>query len=228
MSVRARWLEMTGTALTGLRRSTRPRPRLRYDQEWRPPDCGERYHEAITWVGEVPVAIRGVGDQRRFADRLPTLLTDPDWPEQCARCDYLFHIRDAWQDVLEPLYTDGGRVYLLSNEHNPPHAPPAPDGSIWDGWWLPREWHGPDRRTLVIRCPGGELFMPDRPVTADVSYKLYGPRQRVYSAAFTYRWQRDGDPRSGRVTVHPEFEVGQPGRPGHWYGRLIDGEFRPG
>lgn len=148
MGVTCFWLEETGTAQVGLRRYSRI--------SGCPEDGGRNYHAAVVMLGTAPIA--RMDDDGYTCWDTPEFAypghDDPRWPAACG-CGYAFSATDplgAFQDWYEPLYRRAG-----TGEETTLRA--APDGAMWDAWWYP--WKGPDGRSVMVMCPGGEQWAID-------------------------------------------------------------------
>lgn len=150
------WLEPTDRAEVGLRRfsnvSGTPCPLM----------PGKfSYHQAMLILGDAPLLSYPGRDAIPSARRghyyelpggafgVPDFAwpprDDPRWPAACT-CGREFAPEDAYQDWHEALYrrADNGETVTLRD---------APDGAMWDAYWMPRK--GPDGRSLMVKCPGG-------------------------------------------------------------------------
>jgi hypothetical protein len=151
MTITCFWMESTDTARVGLRRyapssgSGRPCPQ----------PAG--YHDWIVYLGEAPLPQVREEDGRIHYARPEYAYPgrdDPRWPVACP-CGYAFGPDDQWQEWSEALYrrADTGELVTIRG---------APDGAMWDAWWMPDWSHrGPDGRCLVVKCPGGHDWMVD-------------------------------------------------------------------
>jgi hypothetical protein len=149
MTVTCFWLEPTDRARVGLRRyvssssgKTCPLP--------------HGYHDWTVYLGETPIPRIQEGGRPHWG---PVEFAypgrdDPRWPAACP-CGYVFEPDDQWQEWDAPLYrrADTGDLTPLRE---------APDGAMWDAWWMP-EWshRGPDGLCLVVKCPGGHDWIID-------------------------------------------------------------------
>ena len=142
MGVTCFWVEETGTARVGLRRYSKGGGCRE--------EGGRNFHAAILWLDTAPlgkVTEDGITHWGEPSFTYPDH-ADPRWPAACG-CGFAFPASDGpgrLQNWDEPLYrrTDTGELTTLRN---------APDGAMWDAWWLP--WKGPDGRSLEVICPGG-------------------------------------------------------------------------
>ena len=182
------WLEPTGQVAVGLRRYHTGGGFT----------CGDGYHEATVFYGVEPAVWHDRDEWGRTLAARPTVdHGDPRWPTNCARgCGYQFSDGDMWQEWQEQLYrrTDTGEAVTLRNRaaDDPGDGPAsAPPGAMWDAWWMPEAWHGPDGVALMVRLPDGHDWHVDGEAS---NCTRRGDR--------THRcWIRHGDPRTGRVTV---------------------------
>lgn len=78
---------------------------------------------------------------------------DPRWPRACP-CGYQFQEDDEWQEDSRPLYGRQENGIPLSIRDDIP-------GMMYDAWWLPFGWAGPDGLHLCVVCPGGHLWHID-------------------------------------------------------------------
>ncbi len=78
---------------------------------------------------------------------------DSRWPDRC-ECGRVFLPTDEWQIFTDTIYrrVDTGEEMSLRT---------APPGAMWDAWWHPDYWKGPDGRSLVVMCPGGSEWNID-------------------------------------------------------------------
>lgn len=102
---------------------------------------------------------------------------DQRWPAKCEGCEYRFVPEDSWQVFDEQIYVDKatGREYSIRD--------PIP-GMMWDAFWGPQDWSGPDGRSLVIVCPDGHQWMVDGRAS-----NCTMPDDNVHRC-----WTRQGDP----------------------------------
>lgn len=210
------WLESTGTAALGLRRYA-----YAGGSGSAIHDCAAGNHEAFAWRGlTVPERFETRGDGTRLHTVPdPVDRDDQAWPRACGRCGHPFAGTDRWQEWAETLYrrADGALVMLHTGLPGPPGAQPAHaagPGAMWDGWWLPEDWRGPDGIGLIVRCPD-----PAQPARAF-------PHDWTVDAVATGggRWTRTGDPRDpATLTVSPSIAIGHPGSDGYYHGFLQGG-----
>jgi hypothetical protein len=144
MTVACFWLAETGSARVGLRRyssSECPRP--------------GGYHDWTVYLGEAPLPRVLDGARSHWGRALYDYpgRYDPRWPASCP-CGYQLSRDDHWQEWQEALYQRGDAGELTTIQD-------APDGAMWDAWWMPEEFRGPDGRSLAVKCPGGHVWMID-------------------------------------------------------------------
>jgi hypothetical protein len=162
--------------------------------------CETGYHSALVFVGQAPAVYRQTEDGRVLDSRAATPHDDPSWPAACG-CGYTFTDADVWQDWQELIYrrADTGAEVTLRHRH-PTDAggpAPAPPGAMWDAWWMPQSWRGPDGIALTVRLPNGRDWMVDAEASnctrkGDRSHKC---------------WVRHGDPRTGTVHVDKDGDT---------------------
>lgn len=146
MTVTCFWLAPAGSARIGLRR---------YNGEGSCPRKPGAYHDWTVFLGEAPLRRVTDGERSHWAKaeyEYPPH-DDPRWPVSCP-CGYQFSPDDEWQQWQEALYrpVPAGELTTIRD---------APDGAMWDAWWMPEPYRGPDGRSLVVKCPGGSEWMID-------------------------------------------------------------------
>lgn len=108
------------------------------------------YHNADFVLGTV----KRTADERKSAvadDEIPH--DDPRWPKKCDHCDYLFAPEDHWQINHIQWYRDfDNKLYVLRE---------MPPGAMWDAYWMPDNWKGPDGRSLHVVLPNGHEWCID-------------------------------------------------------------------
>jgi hypothetical protein len=183
------WLEPTAHVAIGLRRY-----RSANGNGW---TCEDGYHSALVFTGEAEAVYEADREDDRgrlLAGPSQTLHDDPRWPDAC-RCGYRFTDGDHWQDWQELIYQrsdTGDAVTLRSRQPGDNGGPdPAPPGAMWDAWWMPWNWAGPDGIALMVRCPNGKDWHVDGQAS-----NCTMPQDHVHKC-----WVRHGDPRECRVTV---------------------------
>jgi len=144
MTVTVFWLAPTASARVGLRRYSHL-------------DCPRKpgaYHDWTVFLGEAPLP-RVTGERSHWGQAEYDFpgRDDPRWPA-CCPCGYQFAPGDEWQEWQEALYrrADNGELATIRD---------APDGAMWDAWWMPEPYRGADGRCLVVKCPGGAEWMID-------------------------------------------------------------------
>lgn len=222
-ATRTVWLERTDRVAVGLRRY-RSGDGL---------DCPSGYHSALAYIGEAEATWRDTDHGRVLDESGPsTPHDDARWPTHCGLgCGYQFADDDHWQDWQEPIYlrTDtceqvtirGGGLYDRRDvtSTGPAGAPP---GAMWDAWWMPDRWRGPDGIALTVRCPNGHDWLVDSEASnctrkGDRSHKC---------------WVRHGDPRTGTVHVDKDGDTCAAGagsiQAGDYHGFLHNGVLTAG
>lgn len=116
---------------------------------------------------------------------------DPRWPTVCPGCGAAFADTDRWQVFVDALYkrTDTGETVVFRE---------AQPGAMWDAWWMPDNYRGPDGLALVLKLPGGHTWMIDG------------------ASSSGGKWTRSGTP--PKITASPSILV-----PGSYHGWLRDG-----
>jgi hypothetical protein len=149
MTVTCFWLEETGQVRVGLRR-------YRSGEASCPLPQG--YHDAVTMTGTVPLRwqaerpdathwFAGRDGRHGVPDYQWPAHDDRRWAAACA-CGEPFRESDEWQEWSEALYLRAGTSEVMTLRD-------APDGAMWEAWWMPDAWKGPDGRSLMVKCPGG-------------------------------------------------------------------------
>lgn len=180
------WLEATDTVAVGLRRYSRAE-----SSGW---TCADGYHSVLVFTAEAP-ARRVERDGYVSLDKQPeTPHDDPAWPTSC-RCGYVFAEDDERQDWQELIYrrADTGELVSLRSHNADTTGAPATarPGAMWDAWWMPESWRGPDGIALMVRCPNGHDWHVDGRAS-----NCTLPEDRVHKC-----WVRHGDPRTAPVSV---------------------------
>lgn len=168
------WLEPNGLVEVGLRRYV-----SEHGGGW---TCAEGWHDALVITDTAPAVLDDDGFLR--GPRPETDHSDPRWPTHCQRgCGYAFTEDDRWQDWTERQYvrTDTGEATTLRK---------AAPGSMWDAFWLPADFHGPDGIALMVKCPNGHDWAVDSQAS---NCTRKGEKHHC--------WVRHGDPRECKVTV---------------------------
>lgn len=214
------WLEPTDRVAVGLRRYAR------HGQGSSPErfTCAGGYHSALVFTGEADAVFDDRDGRRVLAEQPEVPHDDPLWPTHCD-CGYHFTEDDHWQGWQEQIYrrTDTGERYTLRGQQpsDVGGLPGAPPGAMWDAWWMPRSWAGPDGVCLMVRLPNGR----DWHVDAEASNCTRpGEPHRC--------WVRHGDPRTDRVTVDKNGDTCAAGAgsilAGDYHGFLRDGVLTAG
>ena len=231
MNIKCFYLEPTDTMRVWLRRYRSA------DPETKPCPLPEKYHQAMTLIGDRAEKKDADGyvesiSQEVYAD-------DPRWPVKC-ECGYEFGplAPDEFQVFSRSLYrrTDTGEIMTLED---------APAGAIWNAWWqFNRQTDG---QSLNCICPGGHHWNIDGRagncdspcVNCGQPYHAHtwankgqneGPNQcKNYQDARPHQcWIRHGTP--PKLTVDKNGVTCGAGAgsilaPG-WHGFLTDGELR--
>lgn len=183
------WLEPTNRIVTGLRRYA-DRNRGGGPAEF---TCAAGYHSALVFTGEDDAVFTESDTHRVLAVPPAIRHDDPRWPTQCA-CGYAFTEDDHWQEWQELIYqrADTGDRYTLRARQasDVGGLPSAPPGAMWDAWWMPASFAGPDGIHLMVRLPNGRDWHVDS--QASNCTRPGEPHQC---------WVRHGDPRHDRITV---------------------------
>lgn len=201
------WLDPTDQVQLGLRRYTLDSTSF---------DCAGGYHSALVLTDIVP----GVFEERHGRRYLtmpgdPYIdIHDPLWPTTCDSCEYTFSGVDCWQPWQQRLFrrTDTGELLTLRD---------APEGAMWDAWWLPNDYRGPDGIALTVQCHGKHAWHVDSRAS-----NCGRPDDKAHKC-----WIRHGDPRECHVTVDKDGDTCSAGAgsilvPG-WHGFLRDGQLVP-
>lgn len=145
--------------------------------------------------------------------------TDVRWPIQC-HCGFLFRVTDPYQVMQYLVYRrvdTGAEVGSLRDG--------MPIGAMWDAYWYPSWYRGPDGLCLVVMTPGGEWTVDfEASNCTDPAAKHGGVRTH-------YCWVRHGDPTKGNVHVDKRGVTCKAGAgsilQGTYHGFLHDGWLRP-
>jgi hypothetical protein len=188
------WLEPTDQVAVGLRRYTYSRT----DADGA--GCSAGYHSALIYTGTTAATYTDGEDGRFLAARPGTSRDDPRWPSACAKCGHEFSGQGKWQDWQELLYRRADTGELVALRPRPAEADPwasAPPGAMWDAWWMPESWRGPDGIALMVRLPNGHDWHVDSEAS---NCTRKGDR--------THRcWVRHGDPRTTAVHVDKDGDT---------------------
>jgi hypothetical protein len=206
-ATRTFWLEPTNRVAVGLRR---------YRSAAADTGCAGGYHSALVYTGRAPARWRDTDHGRSLILRPATPSDDPLWPTVCDEgCGYQFTPGDHWQDWQELIYrrADTGEETTIRT---------AAPGAMWDAWWMPASWHGPDGIALMARCPNGRDWHIDGEAS---NCTRKGDRRHKC-------WVRHGDPRAANLTVDKNGETCAAGagsiQAGDYHGFLTRGSFTTG
>lgn len=214
------WLEPTDRIATGLRRYA-DRNLAGGRAEF---TCATGYHSALVFTGEDDAVFDDRDTYRVLAAPLLVRRDDPQWPTHCA-CGYAFTDDDHWQEWQELIYEradTGDRHTLRERQASDIGWPPAaPPGAMWDAWWMPQSWAGPDGIHLMVRLPNGRDWHVDS--HASNCTRPSEPHQC---------WVRHGDPRECRITVDKNGDTCEAGagsiQAADYHGFLRDGVLAAG
>lgn len=148
MTVECFWLEPTDRCAYALRRYASGST------------CSGRfgYHNARVSLGETPALFKGEGWCRtvEIGPKVEDFIDDVRWPSKCEQCDYTFVDGDSRQVFFDLIYRriDTGTELVIRD---------APPGAMWDAWWMPPQWRGPDGKSLIVICPDGSQWTIDGP-----------------------------------------------------------------
>lgn len=180
--------------------------------------CEGGWHQARLHVGREPEDRNAEG----YSEAIPAdrFAGDPRWPTHCdAGCGYAFTDEDHWQVFSESIYrTADGSTQQGRYEWEQRELPP---GAMFDSFWMPEQWRGPDGLSLTVVCP---------PTAADMNTWNVDMPATVSGG----RWTRTGDPTASppTVDVSPSIEIGFGGgtdgtedtsRAGYYHGHLRHG-----
>lgn len=130
---------------------------------------------------------------------------DPRWPAACD-CGYVFQAEDHWECNRDRLFQRVGDQPTKAHGVEQFTLQDAPPGAMWFADWYDHH-KGPDGRTLEVRLPNGDDWIPDAPSSSGTP------------------WQRSGTP--PLVTCSPSIAAGEPGEPGYYHGFLRGGVLEP-
>lgn len=217
MGARVFWLERTDEVRRYLRR-------FRFGQSGGTAHAGPfAYHDAEAFIDVVtaPVIARpevGSGLYEPDIGTAEDFAGDPRWPTQCASCGEPFTALDEWQLFRRRLYRRADTGALLTLEE-------APIGAMWDAWWMPDRWRGPDGICLKVQTPGGEWIVDSEASNCTDPAKHHDGRRTHFC------WVRHGDPRQGDVHVDKNGTTCSAGAgsilAGGWHGFLHHNELVP-
>jgi hypothetical protein len=132
--------------------------------------CG--YHNAVTWIENLPAAGNVMADGCLSFSRMVEE-PDPRWPVKCDYCNYRFSPEDARQTNLEWIYLrmDTGETFRLCD---------AKPGAMWYADWGTHK--GPDGRCLAVNLPpdGKHVWLMDNPASnSDMPWRRSGTVPRI-------------------------------------------------
>jgi hypothetical protein len=109
---------------------------------------------------------------------------DARWPAKCESCDFSFTPAHNDDMRCEQLYRAAGsdKDYLLRDARKSP-------GMMWDAFWAPECWKGPDGRSLIVVCPDGTEWNIDGPCSNCTMKDDQGPYGQAHRC-----WTRTGTP----------------------------------
>lgn len=131
------------------------------------------YHDARVQIEDHPQLKTPEGYYASI--EIGPFIGDPRWPTHCA-CGREFREDETWQVLSHALYTreDGQESWTIRD---------MPPGAMFDTFWLPKTWVGPDGRSLSVALPPDEG--PDR---MNHIWHVDGP------SSSGGRWTRTGEP----------------------------------
>lgn len=148
---------------------------------------------------------------------------DPRWPTHCD-CGYAFTDEDRRQVNEERLYAALPTCDLYTLHK-------APVGAMWDAWWMPSMWAGPDGVCLVVRTPGGDWVVDDQASNCTRDQCVPDAEGRRIFTRSHYCWVRHGDPRTGEIHVDKNGDTCDAGAGsilvGGYHGFLHNGYLTP-
>lgn len=194
------------------------------DHEWRylrrywdgPCSAGGRgYCNAMTPIGKVQVTRSAEGYIQHVGDEHDPekYLSDPRWPTHCTRCSSPVPETAERQIFGELIYLDDA-----GNEHSV--RTPTP-GMMWDAWWNPERWKGPDGLSLHVCCPDGHVWNIDSQASNCTMKGDVGPADSHHRC-----WVRHGIPplitvdKNGHTCAAGAGSIQTP----TWHGFLRNGE----
>lgn len=111
------------------------------------------YHDAMVFFDIVESAMGPDGYWKDCGQTAEDFKGHPLWPARCG-CGYEFKPKDEWQLFTKHLYCrmDTGEETTLYD---------APDGAMWDAFWMPSAEKHPDGRYIICRVPKGHDWSID-------------------------------------------------------------------
>lgn len=145
-------------------------------------DCGGSYHNAQTPIGEGHYEVVHRDGQRDHVRVIEQL--DPNetrWPVKRDKCG-----APVPDSAEKQLFSD--RIWLddAGKEHSLRERTP---GMMWNAWWMPEAYRGPDGLCLNVVCPGGHEWMIDGPASNCTMKEDRGPYGQAHRC-----WTRTGTP----------------------------------
>ena len=115
------------------------------------------YHDAMVFLDEAEEIIGPDGYWKDSGQTASDFEGHPLWPAHCT-CGYEFQSTDERQLFSEHLYrrTDTGEEMTLRD---------APDGAMWNAFWMPSAEKQPDGRYIICRVPNGHDWSIDGPAS---------------------------------------------------------------
>lgn len=138
------------------------------------PATGGDFHDARVRLRDLRRVVPDRTKPERPAPPVENYADHPLWPDACP-CGYRFGKRDNRQTRTERLYRgvpEGGLVTLRE----------APPGSMWDAWWLPDAYRGPDGFALAVSLPPGgglDYWLVDGPSSSGGRWTRTGKVPKV-------------------------------------------------
>ncbi len=204
MGVLCFWLEPEPAARVYLRRYAR----------WNSAVDPKHYHSALTFIGNVHARLvrPHAALSEVWEEDLPPMPSHKDshWPTACD-CGYRFVDEDEWQVFGKPIYRRLDTRELTTLQE-------APEGAMWDAFWLDHR-KGEDGLSIMVKCPGGKEWWIDGQAT-----NCTMPKDQVHRC-----WVRHGVPPA--LTVNKAGKTCAAGAgsivAGSYHGFLRNGEFQP-
>lgn len=200
MGIKCFWLEPTDRQQLYLRR---------YNENL-PCSGSMSYHDAMVPIEQSREVMSE--DRRHWVDDGRTakdFAGDPRWPKRCT-CGYEFTETDERQLFSSHIYhrADTGEEMTLRD---------APEGAMWDAWWL-HDWAemcGPDGRSIICKVP------------VNHEWQIDGPCSNCTRKNEPHKcWVRHGDPPN--LTVDKNGDTCSAGAGSiltpQWHGFLRNGE----
>lgn len=117
------------------------------------------YHNAsVPWMEDAPAIRTPEGYHSFLPESEWPERTDPRWPTRCEHCDYEFVPEDKWQIFSTIWYVRPDTGERFQQRALPP-------GAMYDSWWYPDSWKGPDKKALTVMLPNRIDWCIDAPST---------------------------------------------------------------